>query len=154
MLSITDTLRPERIRLALAATDGDAAIRETAALLRSSPSVLEWEPMLAGLLRAAPCIGERDGDFAFCLPHVRTDAVNAMVMSIGRSPAGIIFADSPQPVRYVFCIALPKALDSDYLRILGLLSRILKAPESEAMLRDAPSPEKLIDRLAQLEARL
>ena len=58
MISIADTLHPERIRLALAATSHDAAIRETAGLLHSSPAVLDWNTLLAALLRSAPSISE------------------------------------------------------------------------------------------------
>lgn len=154
MISIADTLRPERIRLSLTATDRDAAIRETAELLHSSPSVLEWSPLLAGLLNRAPTIADRTADFAFCLPHARTDAVNTMVMSIGIAPDGVVFPDSEKPVRYIFCIGLPQALAPDYLRIVGLLSRILKDPANEAMLRTSTSTSELIDELAALEARL
>ena len=154
MISIADTLRPERIRLALAATTGDAAIRETAALLRSSPEVLDWKTLLAGLLNRAPCIAEEGSDFAFCLPHTRTDAVSTMVMSIGISAAGIVFPDCEKPARYIFCIGVPKALAADYLRIVGLLTRILKDPRNEAALRAAGSAGELIEELSELEARL
>lgn len=154
MISIADTLRPERIRLSLDATEADAAIRETAGLLQSTPEVLDWNVLLAALLARAPCIAERDADFAFCLPHTRTEAVSTMVMSIGRSPGGIVFPGCEKPVRYIFCIALPQALAPDYLRIVGLLTRILKSPANEAMLRTAPTARELIDELTALEARL
>lgn len=154
MLSIADTLRPERIKLALAAATLDAAILETASLLQKAPAVLDWDALFAGLRRAAPCLCEQGSDFAICLPHARTEAVQTMVMSIGRSPAGIVFPDCPQPVRYVFCIGVPKALASDYLRIVGLLARILKNPRAEAGLREAAAPGDLLDDLASLEAQL
>ncbi len=154
MLSIADTLRPERIRLALAASDLDGAIRETAGLLQSAPAVLDWEALLAGLFRSAPCIGDREADFAFCLPHARTEAVSTMVMSIGISPVGIVFPDCAKPIRYVFCIGVPKAMAPDYLRIVGLLTRILKDPANEAMLRTTATSTAWIDELASLEARL
>ena len=154
MISIADTLRPERIRLSLTATAPEAAIRETAALLQSTPEVLDWNALLAGLLSRAPCLAERDADFAFCLPHARTEAVNTMVMSIGIAPDGLVFPDCEKPVRYIFCIALPQAMATDYLRIVGLLTRILRDPANEAMLRSAPSATELIDELTGLEARL
>lgn len=154
MISIADTLRPERIRLALAATDPEAAIREAAAPLQKAPAVLDWNALLAGLLDRAPCLGERGADFAFCLPHARTDAVNTMVMSIGLAPAGIAFPGCEQPVRYIFCIGVPQAMAPDYLRIVGLLTRILRDPANEAMLRTAQSAAEVIDELAALEARL
>lgn len=154
MISIADTLRPERIRLSLTATEPDAAIRETAALLQSAPAVLDWDTLLTGLLKNAPCLSERDQAFSFLLPHARTEAVNTMVMSIGLSPAGIAFPCCEKPVRYIFCIGVPQALATDYLRIVGLLTRILKDPANEAMLCTATSANEFIDELTALEARL
>lgn len=154
MLSIVDTLRPERVRLALSSTESEAAIRETAGLLQGAPAVLDWDTLLASLLRSAPCLADKDSTFAFCLPHARTEAVSTMVMSIGISQQGIVFPDCPQPVRYIFCLGLPQAMAQDYLRIVGLLTRTLRDPANEAMLRTAPSPAELIDELEALEARL
>ena len=154
MISIADTLRPERIKLSLTAAAPDAAILETASLLKNSPAVLDWDGLFEGLRRAAPCLSEQGSDFAICLPHARTEAVQTMVMSIGRSAEGIVFPECAQPVRYIFCIGVPRALASDYLRIVGLLARILKNPSAEAGLREATASGDLIDDLAALEARL
>jgi len=154
MISIADTLRPEQIRLELAATDLDSAIRETAALLHSAPAVLDWDALLAHLRSRAPCIAERDCGFGFCLPHARTDAVSTMVMSLGIMPGGLEVPGCPERVRYVFCIAVPQAMDSDYLRIVGLLTRTLKNPAAEQTLRAAASPAQIIDELAAREAEL
>jgi mannitol/fructose-specific phosphotransferase system IIA component (Ntr-type) len=154
MISIADTLRPERIRLALTATSSTAAIRETAGLLQNVTEVLDWAALSADVLRSAPCLSEQGSDFAICLPHARTDAVKTMVMSIGRSVEGIAFPDCAEPVRYIFCIGVPKALASDYLRIVGLLARILKDPRAEAELRAVSTPAAFLDWLTALEARL
>lgn len=154
MISIADTLRPERIRLALAATAPEAAIRETASLLHTAPEVSDWSTLLPALLARAPCIAEHDATFAICLPHARTDAVKTMVMSIGHCPAGIAFPGCQAAVRYIFCIALPQAMATDYLRIVGLLTRLLRDPAREALLRTTPSPIEFLHELTTLEATL
>jgi hypothetical protein len=45
-------------------------------------------------------------------------------------------------------------MTSDYLRIVGLLVRILKNPASEAYLRSASSGVEFVERLAELESKL
>src|SRR4051812_16472729 len=120
MITIAQTLAPERIRLSLRATEPGAAMRETAELLHSAPEVLEWDAFLPALQKSTPCLNETGSDFGICLPHARTEAVSTMVMSVGRSVAGIPFTGCVVPVRYIFCIGVPKALDKDYLRIVGL----------------------------------
>ena len=48
---------------------------------------------------------------------------------------------------------MPQALANDYLRILGLLARILKEPAAEAdSAPPATTPDKFLARLSALEA--
>lgn len=154
MIALADTLAPEQIALSLKSTDRKAAIREAASLLQNAHDVLDWETLLAGLEKSAPCLDHGEGDFAICLPHVRTDAVRAMVMSVARYLEGLSFPDSTKPVRYIFCIGVPKAMDKDYLRIVGLLTRILREPEYESELRAAKTANDFIEVLTRLEAKL
>src|SRR5262245_13098800 len=154
MISIADTLAPERVRLSLNSTASALAIDEVALALRSAPEVLDWDELHAGLHRSAPCLAETGGEFAICLPHARTDAVTSMVMAVGRSAKGVQFKGCAAPVRYIFCIGVPKALANDYLRIVGLLARILKQPKTEQALRNAQTPIEFIHHLSVLEASL
>jgi len=154
MVTISDSLTPDCVALNLTAPDQAAAIHAVAALLQHTPEVLDWKMLFTGLQKACPCIAETGGDFAVCLPHARTDAVNAIVISVGRLQPGLPFEGCAPPVRYIFCIGAPKALASDYPRIVGLLSRIFKNPESEAQLCSAATPAQFIERLAVLEAKL
>jgi mannitol/fructose-specific phosphotransferase system IIA component (Ntr-type) len=154
MIAIADTLRPECVRLALAATEGQGAIDEVAALLETTPAVLDWDELHAGLHRSAPCLAESESPFAICLPHARTDAVNKMVMAVGRALPGVSFGGDTPPVRYIFCIGVPKAMASDYLRIVGLLARVLKDPATEGRLAAAATPVEFIQILSALEAKL
>jgi mannitol/fructose-specific phosphotransferase system IIA component (Ntr-type) len=154
MISIADTLEPDRIRLSLASNIPQIAIEEVAAAMRNVPAVLDWDELHAGLHRSAPCLAESGGEFAICLPHARTDAVTSMVMAVGRSAHGVKFPGCNALVRYIFCIGVPKALANDYLRILGLLARILKQPKTEQALRNAQTPVEFIHLLSVLEASL
>ena len=154
MIGIAETVSPDSVILELEATSGPEAIRETALLLRGQLAVLDWEQLHTELYRSAPCLSETDGTFCLSFPHARTDAVDTMVMSVGVSPEGIAFSGCGLPVRYIFCIGVPKAMASDYLRIVGLLVRILREPGSEAYLRSSASGAEFVERLAELESKL
>jgi len=154
MISIADTLEPDRVRLSLNSNFSSIAIDEVAATLRNVPAVLDWDELHAGLHRSAPCLAETGGEFAICLPHARTDAVTRMVMAVGRSLTGVDFRGCSAPVRYIFCIGVPKALANDYLRIVGLLARILKQSKTEQALSNAQSPIEFVHHLSVLEASL
>ncbi|HEX5176403.1 MAG TPA: PTS sugar transporter subunit IIA, partial [Chthoniobacteraceae bacterium] len=89
-----------------------------------------------------------------CLPHARTEAVTGMVMSAGRFRKAVLFAGCNRPIRYVYCIAVPITLASDYLRIVGLLARAQRTKPIEARLHTATTPADFIAVLADLEAHL
>ena len=154
MITIADTLTADRVELASTAPDHRTAIALVADLLHNAPDVLDWPALYEGLRGSCPCLAESDGAFAICLPHARTDAVAAMVMSVGRFDAGVTFPGCAPLVRYIFCIGVPKALANDYLRIVGLLARILKEPAAEAQLHTAATPRDFLARLSALEAKL
>ena len=154
MITLADTLSAECVGLGLRPHDHRAAVRAVAELLRPLPAVLDWQLLFTGLLNSCPCLAETGSEFAICLPHVRTDAVSAMVMSVGRFVPGIRFPNCALPVRYIFCIGAPTALANDYPRLVGLLARVFKDPEAEAQICAAATPEEFVDRLRTLEAKL
>lgn len=154
MITIADLLTPDRVALQVRATDAHASIEEVAALVRKDPAVLDWNALLAGVRASAPCLPEDGGGFALCIPHTRGDCVNAMVMSVARAEPGIAFPEVAWPVRYLFCIATPRALAADYLRIVGLLARVFKDRATEAQLRAAPTAAEFIELLSRCESRL
>lgn len=154
MITVADLLPAAHVVLDLAATTPRAAIDEVAALLKNETAVDDWEALLAGVRAVAPCLPEEAGGFALCIPHTRGECVSSMVMSVGRSAAGVKFPDVALPVRYLFCIAVPRALAADYLRIVGLLARVFKDPAAEGELREAATPEDFVALLARREARV
>jgi PTS system nitrogen regulatory IIA component len=154
MIPLIDTIAPNGVLLHAKSVSLAAAVAEVAAPLRTDPRVIHWEKLFGGMRKMPTCLADCDGDFALCIPHAKTDAVLTMVMSIGRFDAGLTVPDCPQPVRYLFCIAVPTTHDSDYLRIVGLLARMLNDRSTEALLRAAETPEEFIATLARLEAKL
>jgi PTS system nitrogen regulatory IIA component len=154
MITVADLLRPDHIALHLRATDPKNAIEEVAGMLKSVPAVLDFQALLKGVHASSPCLPEPGGSFALCIPHTRGECVSEMVMSVGRSDAGIVFPNVELPVRYIFCIAVPRALAADYLRIVGLLARVFKDRAAEAELRGAANGAEFIDLLSRREAKL
>lgn len=154
MISISELLQAGQVELQPKASDLDAAVRETAKLLKGDVRVDDWRAMTRALQEAVTCLSEAGSDFSLCLPHARTDAVTALAMSVSRFEPGLPGEKGGPAVRYVFCIAAPQAMESDYLRVAGLLVRILKDPRSEGQLRAAATAEEFVERLAHLEARI
>ena len=154
MITLADILPATHVTLDVVATTPKTAIDEVVTLVKNDPAVDDWNALLAGVHAVAPCLPEMEGGFAICIPHTRGECVSTMVMSVGRSVAGVVFPGVELPVRYIFCIAVPRALAADYLRIVGLLARVFKDPAAECELRAAESPADFIALLSRREAKL
>jgi mannitol/fructose-specific phosphotransferase system IIA component (Ntr-type) len=152
VITVAETLAGNRVGLELTARDAKEAMVSVLELLRGDPRVLDWERLHNVASQSATCLGESNDAFGICIPHARTDAVSSMVMSAGRFRDGVIFPRCAQPIRYIFCIAVPVALASDYLRIVGVLARIQRSPATESRLWQAASTAEFVDALADLEA--
>jgi mannitol/fructose-specific phosphotransferase system IIA component (Ntr-type) len=153
MITLGDILRSQCIDLNLTHTSQDAAIHHMAELLRGDERVNDWPGLLRGIQSRDPCIAGGQ-EFDICIPHARTDAVNAMVMAAGRSAAGIERGEGKGRVHYVFVIGVPVPQVSDYLRIIGALARIFRHPETEQMLRSTGTVQGFLDLLVRKEMEL
>lgn len=152
VITISDILNPKHVELDLKATQPEEAILEVASLLRNDDRVLDYTGLYEGLKTSSPRL-EGDQDFDICIPHARTNCVQSMVMSVGRSKEGIPVPDSKARIRYIFVIGVPVALASDYLRIIGVIARVLKDKRAEKMLYNACNQEDVIKILSQMEIR-
>src|SRR5215210_669109 len=148
LITIGDILRPRHIDLALTAASPEEAIFSVASLLKENEHVTDWNAFYRGLTSRNPCIAG-GGEFELCIPHARTSAVDAMVMSVGRSDMGIAFANTTAKIHYIFVIGVPGTLAADYLRIIGALARIFKNSQAERALREAVDPEEFLATLTQ-----
>ena len=154
MITIHDTLMAEDVLLNLDAATPEEAVARTSALLRDDERVIDWGKFNEELLLHPPCRVDADVDFGICIPHARTRAVAEMVMSASRLRSNLLFPDCSKPVRYLFCIGVPKALASDYLRIAGALMRIFKDTSSEQELYSAGTATEFVEVLSRLERKL
>lgn len=154
MMTFADLLQPEHIELHPKARTRDAAIRELSTLLEDCVQVLDGEELFQKVKLSAPCIMEQEADFCVCIPHARTAAVTAMVMSVSRFDRGLAIPGVEKPVRYFFCIAVPPEMATDYLRIIGLIARITKDAHSEQQMYSAETAEEFITTMVRLEAKL
>jgi mannitol/fructose-specific phosphotransferase system IIA component (Ntr-type) len=150
---LTQLLHPSRILLNVQQTKRTAAINEVARLLEGHPDITDYPHFYNELLareRLDPtCIGNE-----IALPHARTEHAQAIVLGIGRCPAGVYFENCQQTVRLIFVVATPKSQPGDYLALVGSLCRVLKAPEIREALMTVQTPEEFIQTLVEAESRL
>jgi mannitol/fructose-specific phosphotransferase system IIA component (Ntr-type) len=150
-MQISSLLKPEQIKLELDQTKRCNAINEVAQLLQSNPNVTNfagfYEELLARERIESTCLGN---EIAF--PHARTDSLKGMVLSVGRSTAGVWFENSSQNVKLIFVIGTPKRMVTDYLSVVGGLARLLKDPATREQLLSAPSVDEFVATLTKAES--
>ncbi|MEM9398840.1 MAG: PTS sugar transporter subunit IIA [Verrucomicrobiota bacterium] len=86
-------------------------------------------------------------------PHARTNAVDEMVVAVGRNDQGIQFENVPEKVKLMFVIGTPVKLVQEYLSIVGCLARLLKEENIRAKLFDAENAETFIDVIRRAECQ-
>ena len=153
MITIADILRPEHIDLDLKMTNQEEAVNHVASLLKEDERVTDWNAFYQGLSSKQPSLPAEEGA-EICIPHTRTDSVTGMVMSAGRSKAGIFVPDAELPIHFVFVIGVPVAMVADYLRIIGALARIFKKSAAKDRLRQVQSAGEFLQLLASAEIKL
>ena len=79
------------------------------------------------------------------LPHARTDAVNQLIIAIGRSNRGVE-CESPdgRKVKLFFLMGTPQGSVSHYLQILAQLTRLLKRSALKEQLLEAQDRESFL----------
>ncbi len=154
MITISTALDPDHVALDLAAATPQEALARMAAMLRNDERVVDWREFSEVLQARPPCRVADAAEFGICIPHARTDAVTDLVMSAARLIPGVAFEGCEQPVRYIFCLAVPQTMAADYLRIAGALMRLFKDGETERALREAATREEFVHVLSRLETKL
>ena len=78
------------------------------------------------------------------LHHARTESVSSLVLAVGRSATCLGPIQGGKATRLIFVAAIPEAMNTEYLRILGAISRICREEKSLAALLTAVNADSFI----------
>jgi mannitol/fructose-specific phosphotransferase system IIA component (Ntr-type) len=135
MNTLCYSLLSKDIRLPLKATDHHDALEEILSPLRSDVRIRNWEEMRSALLANSLNETFREVPGAMFLHHCRTESVSELVLAAGLSASGIIIPGREERINIIFVAAIPEAMNNEYLRILGAISRVCDNPKAiEALL--------------------
>lgn len=126
MSILSDSLLPKDIQLRLRATDHRDALEEVISHLRSDQRVRDWDKLRASLIANPERETFRECPGAMFLHHARTESVSALVLALGRSTVGFSASPVAKKTHLLFVAAIPEAMNNDYLRILGAISRVCR----------------------------
>jgi mannitol/fructose-specific phosphotransferase system IIA component (Ntr-type) len=136
MSTLSESLLRKDVRLELKATDPHDSLEEILSPLRGDPRVRDWDRLRETLIANASNDIFREVPGAMFLHHGRTESVSELVLAIGRSSHGIVIPGLQERIHLIFIAAIPEALNNEYLRILGAISRVCHDPFSLRELLD------------------
>ena len=140
MSTLADSLLTKDIHLHLRSTNHGDALEELLVPLRNDSRVREWEKLRSAIVMAAPSESSEGRDSAMVLHHARSESASSLVLAVGRSRSGIGSSGHKAKVHLVLVACIPEALNNEYLRILGAISRVCRDPAHFESLLSVTTP--------------
>jgi mannitol/fructose-specific phosphotransferase system IIA component (Ntr-type) len=141
MIRVRGTLLPENILLDLTARSREETIRQLSESLRSDTRITDWKEFLR-ILTDRETAGKVNLQFGLTLPHVRSSVVTKMLMAFGRLTEPLPAKDGP--LQFAILVGIPRAMDAEYLRLIGTLMRVFRNEKLRQKLLIAQKPSEII----------
>jgi mannitol/fructose-specific phosphotransferase system IIA component (Ntr-type) len=148
MIRIRGTLLPDHVLLGLTANSRDDAVRELLESLRLDLRVTDWREF-SRALRERDAAGKVTLGSGLAIPHVRTATVTKMVMAFGRLKEPVQETDGP--VQFMILVGIPRTMDAEYLRLVGILMRAFRSAKLRDELLHAEKSGRIIDIFERVE---
>ena len=127
-MRLTDILKPQNLKIPLAATTKNAAIAELVQLL---------------------------ADNGLAIPHGKCNGTPDLVMAIGKPAQPIDFqAIDGKPVTVIWMLTSPPDKTGPHIHALARISRLMTIDKFQQALRLAKTPAEVIDAVVAQEAAL
>ena len=150
-MEIKGYIREELINLDLLSERKEEAIRELAQLMENAEGMVNCERFLEDVFERERLGTTGIGD-GIAIPHARTDAVDQLVIALGRSARGVEFESlDGRKVKFLFLMGTPRGSVSHYLKILAQLTRLLKEGAFRDKLLEARDKEIVVSLFREIE---
>jgi nitrogen PTS system EIIA component len=142
-MKISDFLNPDLIIPELAARTKEDVLMELADRIALNFSGVSAEKLLQ-ILKDREKLGSTGIGDGFAIPHGKSRSINQMIISFGRSRAGIPFDSMDgKPAHYFFVLIAPENSAGDHLKALAKISRFLKNSLFKESLANANGQKEL-----------
>ena len=143
-MKIKDILAPESMIMALKATNKEDAVKEMADLEVKTGIVNDEDEFIKSIWARENESTTGIGD-GIAMPHARNKTINKARVLFAKSEKGIDYNSlDGQPVHLFFMITAPDGADNTHLEALAKLSGLLIDPDLVSALKEAQTPENVI----------
>ncbi len=153
-MRLTEILRPENVKLPIAATGKTEAIEELLALLETNGDLSQPAKVREAVLERERTRTTGIGD-GMAIPHGKTDGVTSLTMAFGRTADPIDFESvDGKPVSLIWLLTSPADQTHPHVVALGRVSKILSQPAVRRRLLDAKSARAIYDIIAEQDEQV
>ena len=141
MIRIRETLLPEQVLLKMTVQSRPEAIQKLLESLRSDTRISDGPEFLRALAKSEAA-GKANLQDLVSLTHVRTSSVTKMLMAFGRLVDPL--EEKNRAMQFVVLVGIPRAMDAEYLRLVGNLMRVFRHQKLREKLLEADHPAQII----------
>lgn len=152
-MQLTDFLTTDRIACDVNAHSKKRALEELSELISHDQSSISATDIFDCLL-SRERLGSTGVGFGVAIPHGRLKDSDHTTAALIQLNHGIDFdAVDNQPVDLLFALVVPDKATEEHLKILALLAAMFKEDELRAQLREAKSPEDIMQLVREWQSR-
>lgn len=153
-MKLSELLDVRSIKISLEATNKEEVFEELVDLLVRAGRVKDREGALRGISNREK-LGSTGIGEGIAIPHGTSKAVDGLVAALGISQNGIEFDSlDGEPVYVVFLLLARGDNPGPHVRALANIARLVRIPGFCRRLREAKSPQEVMELLRQEEADL
>lgn len=153
-MRLTEILKPQNIKVPLAAKTKTEAISELVDLLASTTEVTDAKKVLDAVLERESTRTTGIGN-GLAIPHGKCNGVGHLVMAIGRPAQPIDFqAIDGRPVNLIWLLASPPDQTGPHIHALARISRLMTIDRFRQALAAAQTPQDLYNVIVQQESTM
>ena len=153
-MRLSDILKPQNIKIPLAASQKTEAITELVNLLAANGEIGDPKKVIESVLdrESTRTTGIGNG---LAIPHGKTQGTKDLVMAIGKPSQPIDFQSiDGKPVTIVWLLSSPPDKTGPHIHALARISRLMTIETFRAALNQATSGQEVFDIISQQESQL
>jgi len=153
-MRLSDILKPQNIKIPLAASQKTEAITELVNLLAANGEIGDPKKVIESVLdrESTRTTGIGNG---LAIPHGKTQGTKDLVMAIGKPSQPIDFQSiDGKPVTIVWLLSSPPDKTGPHIHALLRISRLMTIEKFRAALNQATSGQEVFDIISQQESQL
>jgi len=153
-MRLTEILKPENIKIPLAAKTKNEAITELVQLLADNGQITDAKKVVEAVLEreATRTTGIGNG---LAIPHGKCTGTKDLVMAIGKPAAPIDFQSiDGRPVTVIWMLTSPPDKTGPHIHALARISRLMTIDKFQNALRLAKTSQEVYDAIVAQEATL